>query len=93
VARARAAAPEIEAGNIYLPGAPSPDGQSYDRARTPHWVQEFIEECAAFPNAAHDDQVDACSQALIRLAGSSRPPHRPQQHFKPLTAGILKKQF
>ena len=93
VARARAAAPEIEAGNIYLPGAPSPDGQSYDRTRTPHWVQEFIEECAAFPNAAHDDQVDACSQALIRLAGSSTPPNRPQQQHKPLTAGIPKKQF
>jgi len=24
------------------------------------------EECAAFPNGAHDDQVDAMSQALLR---------------------------
>ena len=28
-------------------------------------------ECASFPNAAHDDQVDALSQALIRVAGTS----------------------
>jgi len=31
------------------------------------WVGGFIEECAAFPNGAHDDQVDAMTQALVRL--------------------------
>jgi phage terminase large subunit-like protein len=30
------------------------------------WVGDFIEECAAFPNGAHDDQVDAMTQALLR---------------------------
>jgi hypothetical protein len=30
------------------------------------WVNEFIEECATFPNGAHDDQVDAMTQALLR---------------------------
>ena len=30
------------------------------------WVNEFIEECIAFPNGAHDDQVDAMTQALLR---------------------------
>jgi phage terminase large subunit-like protein len=29
-------------------------------------VDDFIEECAAFPNGAHDDQVDAMTQALLR---------------------------
>jgi predicted phage terminase large subunit-like protein len=55
VARAAAVSPLIEAGNIYLPHplwAP--------------WVSDFIEECAAFPNGAHDDQVDAMTQALLR---------------------------
>ena len=55
VARAAAISPLVEAGNIYLPHplyAP--------------WVKDFIEECAAFPNGAHDDQVDAMTQALIR---------------------------
>jgi predicted phage terminase large subunit-like protein len=54
-ARAAAISPLIEAGNIYLPH--------------PHyapWVHDFIEECAAFPNGAHDDQVDAMTQALLR---------------------------
>ena len=55
VARAAAVSPLIEAGNIYLP---HPDYAP--------WVREFIEECAAFPNGAHDDQVDAMTQALLR---------------------------
>jgi phage terminase large subunit-like protein len=29
-------------------------------------TNDFIEECAAFPNGAHDDQVDAMTQALLR---------------------------
>jgi len=55
IARAAAISPLIEAGNVYLPHplyAP--------------WVTDFIEECAAFPNGAHDDQVDAMTQAIIR---------------------------
>ena len=53
VARAHAASPLIEAGNVYLP----------DAAACP-WVTGLIEECAGFPNAAHDDWVDMISQAL-----------------------------
>ena len=30
-----------------------------------------MEECTSFPNAAHDDQVDALTQALNRLQGGS----------------------
>jgi predicted phage terminase large subunit-like protein len=55
VARAAAVSPLIEAGNIFLPHP----------QRAP-WVNDFIEECAAFPNGAHDDQVDAMTQALLR---------------------------
>jgi hypothetical protein len=29
-------------------------------------VTDFIEECATSPNGAHDDQVDAMTQALLR---------------------------
>jgi predicted phage terminase large subunit-like protein len=47
--------PLIEAGNVYLP---HPDYAP--------WVRDFIEECAAFPYGAHDDQVDAMTQALLR---------------------------
>src|SRR5919199_90610 len=78
VARARAIAPELEAGNVYLPGRPNRDGSGYDPLGTPAWVQALVDEAASFPNAAHDDQVDALSQALLRLAGggSARPPTR-----------------
>jgi len=55
IARAQAISPLVEAGNVYLP---HPDSAP--------WVNELIEECAAFPNGAHDDQVDAMTQALLR---------------------------
>jgi predicted phage terminase large subunit-like protein len=55
IARAAAVSPLIEAGNVYLP-----------HPLYALWVNDFIEECAAFPNGAHDDQVDAMTQALLR---------------------------
>ncbi len=64
-------APDVEAANVHLPGAPNSTGTDYDPTLTPDWVKGLVDECAAFPNAAHDDQVDALSQALLRLAGQS----------------------
>jgi predicted phage terminase large subunit-like protein len=55
IGRAAAVSPLIEAGNVFLP---HPDYAP--------WVNDFIEECLAFPNGAHDDQVDAMTQALLR---------------------------
>jgi|SRR5579864_289173 len=55
IARARAVSPLIEAGNVYLP-----------HPEHAPWVNDFIEECVQFPNGAHDDQVDAMTQALLR---------------------------
>lgn len=53
-ARCHAVSAFIEAGNVELPSdAP--------------WVNDFIEECSAFPNGAHDDQVDTMTQALHKL--------------------------
>ena len=54
VTRANAVAPTIEAGRVYLP-------------RFANFTGEFVAECSAFPNAAHDDQVDAMTQALNRM--------------------------
>ena len=62
VARAAAVSPLIEAGNVYLP---HPDYAP--------WVSDFIEECAAFPNGAHDDQVDAMTQILLRWNAPPEP--------------------
>jgi predicted phage terminase large subunit-like protein len=59
LARAYAVTPFIEAGNVEVP----------DPSWAP-WVGDFLEECAGFPNAAHDDQVDTATQALDRLLGT-----------------------
>lgn len=62
VARANAAAPSVESGNVYLPH-PSLYG----------WVDEFIASCAAFPNGSNDDDVDAFTQAVIRWQSRGKP--------------------
>jgi predicted phage terminase large subunit-like protein len=53
-ARAAAISPQVEAGQVFLP-----EGAA--------WLEEFVEEFAAFPNGSNDDQVDSTSQALIDL--------------------------
>lgn len=54
LARAAAVSPFAEARNVYLPEfAP--------------FTPAVVDECAAFPLSANDDQVDALSQALSRL--------------------------
>jgi predicted phage terminase large subunit-like protein len=61
-ARASAVSPQIESGNVYLP-----------HPSLAPWVNGFIDECASFPNAAHDDQVDSMSQALLRWSIRREP--------------------
>jgi predicted phage terminase large subunit-like protein len=65
VARAEAAEPALEGGNIFVPGVKDPDSaQGYDPAFTPAFTQSLIEEAASFPQGEHDDQVDMFSQAV-----------------------------
>ena len=54
VSRANSILPYAVAGNFYLP-----------RGET--FVHSFIEECASFPNGAHDDDVDAFTQAISQM--------------------------
>ena len=68
--RASACAPAIEAGNVYLPRPTAPNGRRIpERA----WVDDFIEQLAVFPKGAHDDDVDALTQLLLRWNRSSPP--------------------
>ena len=60
-ARAWSIQGDLEAGNLWLP-TPHPE--------TAPWVGRFIQEAADFPNGAHDDQVDALTQAIERLRTS-----------------------
>jgi predicted phage terminase large subunit-like protein len=54
--RVSASSPEVEAGNYFIPKNSIGD--------------EFIEECAGFPNFRFDDQVDAWSQVANRFRSS-----------------------
>lgn len=62
-ARAMAIQPQVEAGNVYLPEAAD-------------WLDVYVGEFESFPRAAHDDQVDMTSQALLRLASKPSPADR-----------------
>lgn len=46
--------PTAEAGNVHLPAYAE-------------WLPHLMDELAGFPNATHDDQVDAMSQGIKRL--------------------------
>lgn len=76
--RAYAVTPMIEAGNVYLPEEST-------------WVQDFIDECAVFPNGVNDDSVDSLTQALNHFrrkgeaafkdfAESAEAAGKPRQH-------------
>jgi len=51
--RLSAVAPQIEAGNVYIPDSIIAE-----------WISDYVEEFAVFPNGNNDDQVDATTQAL-----------------------------
>lgn len=55
-ARAAAVSPLVESLNVHLPAD-----------ELCPWVGDLVDEAAAFPNGAHDDQVDALTQALSRM--------------------------
>lgn len=56
--RAHAVTPECESGNVLLPYPGDPGNE---------WVADLLSELRNFPNDAHDDQVDALTQALKEL--------------------------
>ena len=51
--RVNACAPVFESGSIFYP-------------KDEKFVEEVIEECAAFPHGAYDDYVDSTTQAVLR---------------------------
>src|SRR6476646_997470 len=58
LARAQATAPLWESGSIELP-----DPQVFGCI----WIEDYLHNICTFPKAAHDDDVDATSQALIYM--------------------------
>lgn len=58
--RVHAVEPQWESGNVWVP-----------HPEQAPWIKQFREEVTGFPSLAHDDQVDAMSQALTYLEGKS----------------------
>lgn len=75
IARMRAQTGKIEAGNVHLPEA------------GPHEMgaRQLVDECAGFPDPAHDDSIDSCSQALLKLSLSTSEIQKPSG--KPAPSG------
>lgn len=68
-ARAASIAPQVEAGNLWLPE------QYYEPNRRAlpwiHMVDDYIEEMVTFPKSDYDDVVDMTSQAFIKIGDKS----------------------
>jgi predicted phage terminase large subunit-like protein len=87
IMRAEAASSDLESGNCWLPGV----GGGADETLGPSKVvsadiADFINNLAIFPNAPHDDDVDAWSQCMnwlrsrvIRAGRTSSPFKRQRQ--------------
>lgn len=58
IARANAVTAFFEAGNVFV--------------ASEDWTKDYVDEMTRFPASAHDDQVDATSQALTYLAAKVR---------------------
>ena len=61
IARAHAVTAYWEAGNVWLP-----------HKDIAPWIDEFVDEITTFPAGAHDDEVDAMTQALRDLYTASK---------------------
>ena len=57
VSRVYAASPMMESGRVWIP-------------KNKRWADDLLEELIQFPNAAHDDQVDALTMAIHYLKES-----------------------
>ena len=68
VSRVYAASPIIEAGRMWIPN-------------NKKWSDELIEELLRFPNAAHDDQVDAMTMAIHYMKESWHLTHPDDPHY------------
>jgi predicted phage terminase large subunit-like protein len=75
--RADRASDSLESGHCFLPGYGPPwRPPVYEAANSPADVAEFIHNLARFPNATHDDDVDAWSQMINWLRGRQTRPVR-----------------
>lgn len=81
--RADAAADDLQSGNCWLPGVGAGVDETMGPARVvSNEIHDFIESCATFPHAKHDDDVDSWSQAMNWLRARVVAPGRTASPFK-----------
>lgn len=78
VARAFACQPFFEQHRVLLPYHVLADGTR----ESPPWVAELLQETGEFPQAAHDDYVDALTQLLLEVAAIERRQQRVRQQAR-----------
>lgn len=71
LARARAAAPIVEAGNVYLP-----------HPKIAPWITDYLVEMTKFPKAPKDDRVAATAQILLIMHQDIRAARRLDAELK-----------
>lgn len=83
ITRADSASDVLESGNCWLPGIGGGPDETLGPVKTASSdIMAFIEELKDFPNASHDDQVDAWSQAMNWLRSKLSTPGRTSSPFK-----------
>jgi predicted phage terminase large subunit-like protein len=75
IVRAHAVTSFIEAGNVYIP----------EKA---HWLEDYLAEITAFPNALHDDMVDVTTMGLEVMI----PIYRGINSYVPSNSNLKKKK-
>lgn len=84
MSRTQAMAPLWEAGNVELP-----DPQVFEVP----WIESYIHNLCTFPRAAHDDDVDSTSQALIYMRNRLRVASGLAEFYKKQAAAIGDSRF
>jgi len=69
VSRVYAASPMIESGRVWLP-------------KNKRWADDLVTELLQFPNAAHDDQVDALTMAIHFMKESWHLTHPEDPYYE-----------
>lgn len=88
IQRAESASDGLESGNYFLPGYGKPWQEEYDEHKTPADINQFINNAALFPNASHDDDVDAWSQVGNWLRSKNTQPIRTSRIGRRLPGGL-----
>jgi predicted phage terminase large subunit-like protein len=67
--QAIATQPHVQSSNVYIPDSIESEYITGSGRKTTgcDWVNEFLDQVCGFPNKKHDDDVDAFTQAILKI--------------------------